>query len=228
MSNQTSVFSDDDRDAVVDRYTKRFNEHGYSQAAVGWGKKGRQELRFEILLSGFDCNGRRLLDLGAGFGDLFQYAAPLGIASYQGLELTPALVAEGISRFGSDKRFNLDLADVEGAEEFPETDITLVSGMFNFKLSTGENYAFIERQLGKALRVSRDGVAANFITDRVDYHEDLIFNSRPEKILEIALSLSRNVQLRADYMPFEFTVFIYRDDTFDPSDAIFKRFKEGR
>ncbi len=219
------AFTELDRKAVVARYSERFEKYGYSQLAVGWGAKGRQELRFGILHDGFNFLGKRILDLGAGFGDFFKFIGSRKPASYVGLELTPDLVAEGLKLHGNNRGFELRCVDLTSLEEFPECDIAVASGLFNFKLANGRNYEFIESVLRKAHLAATDGVAVNFITDRVDYREELIFNSQPERILEIALSISRNVVMRFDYMPFEFTVYIYRDDSFDRSDAIFSRFK---
>ena len=69
-------------------------------------------------------------------------------------------------------------------------------------------------------------MASNFITDRVDYHEDLIFNTRPEEMVTLALSLTRNFVLCNDYFPFEFSLFLNKDDSFETSDTIFNAYKQ--
>ena len=100
-----------------------------------------------------------------------------------------------------------------------------ISGLFNFKLLSGNNYEFIEIVLSNAAHVASSGIACNFITDRVDYTEELIFNARPEKILSLALSLSKNIVLRSDYMPFEYSLFISKIDTFSPDSAVFDSYQ---
>ena len=221
MSEYERPFTDEDRKKVVKRYTQRFAEFGHSQEALGWGKKGRQQLRFEILCSYWNLAGMRILDLGAGFGDLFQFLKIKDIESYFGVELTPAMVKEGLAQYGSDPRFHLFVGDASDLALVPQCDISIISGLFNFKLESGDNYSFIEQTLKTAFEKSNSGCAANFVTDRVDYIEDLIFNARPETILTIALGITKNIAMRFDYMPFEFSIFLNKHQSFDPSVAVF-------
>lgn len=221
MSNDERPFSDTDREKVVERYTQRYAEFGYSEESLGWGKKGRQQLRFEILSSYWNVTGKRILDLGAGFGDLFQFLHDKEIKSYFGIELTPALVKEGHTKYHSDPRFHLSVGDVSDPASYPECDIAIISGLFNFKLESGNNYRFIEQTLRAALTRSTSGCAANFITDRVDYTEELIFNANPETILKIGLGITKSIAMRFDYMPFEFSLFLNKHESFDPAVAVF-------
>ena len=216
-----SGFNDNERKLVIDRYTARYDEHGYSQQSLGWGPKGRQELRFEVLSSYWDFGGKHVLDLGAGFGDLFRFLEPRGIARYTGIELTPCLVEEGRRKFGGDDRFELVEGDATDRSSLPSCDIVLISGLFNFRLADADNYEFIRDLLGTAFSLASKGVAANFITDRVDYTEELIFNANPERILEIGLGLTKRLALRMDYMPFEYTVFLDAAQSFEPVTAVF-------
>jgi 2-polyprenyl-3-methyl-5-hydroxy-6-metoxy-1,4-benzoquinol methylase len=58
-----------EQEAVVQRYSRRFAEHGYSPKTLGWDK-GKQDIRFAVLTSQYDFAGKRVLDIGCGFGDL--------------------------------------------------------------------------------------------------------------------------------------------------------------
>jgi len=214
-------FDEAERRRVIDRYSARFSEHGYSEQALGWGPKGRQQLRFEVLASYWDFEGRHVLDLGAGFGDLFGFLGARGLDRYTGVELTPCLVEEGREKFGADPRFTLIEGDVTDPAILPECDIVLISGLFNFRLEDSDNYEFIEGLLSTAFSLAREGVAANFVTDRVDFTDGLIFNATPGRILDIGLGLTKRVVWRQDYMPFEYTIFLDTAQGFDPEVAVF-------
>jgi hypothetical protein len=222
------MFSKEDKERTISRYTKRFENYGYSQKAVGWGEKGKQDLRFEVLASYFPLESMRILDVGAGFGDLYKYLSSRNIKSYHGFDLVESLVVKGNELYGSNDNFKLTLGDFSELSLRDDYDVCFISGMFNFKLVGGNNYEFISSTMAKAFASCQVGLAANFITDRVDYHEELIFNSKPEKILEIALSLTKNVALRNDYFPFEFSVFLNRDQSFSKEDTIFNSYKYGK
>ncbi len=46
-----------DLDATISRYSKRYQQYGYSPRSLGWDK-GKQELRFEVLTSLYDFRGK--------------------------------------------------------------------------------------------------------------------------------------------------------------------------
>ena len=144
-----------------------------------------------------------------------------GGAGYIGIELTPCLVHQGNLVYSHDPRFELRVGDVSGDQNIPECDIVIISGLFNSELKSTDNYEFIQSVLSNSFRMAADGVAANFVTDRVDYHEYPIFYSSPERILDIGLSITRRVVLRADYMPFEFSIYLDSRSEYDPSVAVF-------
>jgi len=54
---------------LIDRYSRRFESFGYDPRTLGWDK-GKQMVRFELLTSQIDLRGKRILDIGCGFGDL--------------------------------------------------------------------------------------------------------------------------------------------------------------
>lgn len=70
------------------------------------------------------------------------------------------------------------------------------------------------------------GITFDFLSDKVDYQYEHTFHSSPERILGYVYSKSRNVILRNDYMPFEFSVFIFKDDSFKSEDTVFHRYWE--
>jgi SAM-dependent methyltransferase len=219
-------FSDKDKTNVIDRYTEKYSQFGYSQKAVGWGEKGRQGLRFSILSSLWNFKGASVLDIGAGFGDFYNFIGKDTISSYHGFDLVPVLVDKGKQLYGSNDNFNLTLGNFMELPLEKKYDIVIISGLFNFKLADGNNYSFINDVITKAFSVCNVGLAANFITDRVDRKDDIVFNSSPEKIVEITLKHTKNFALRNDYMPFEFSVFLNKDDSFSTSDAIFNSYKK--
>lgn len=223
------IFSEEDKSKVIKRYSDRFAQYGYSQKSVGWGEKGKQDIRFEILTSIWNLNGANILDIGAGFGDLYKFTKKnFKINSYTGIELVQDLIKKGYDIYGGNTDFKLlemNILDFNPVEKY---DYAFVSGMFNFKLLNGENYEFIESVISKVMSFVTKGFAGNFITDRVDYQEELIFNAKPEKILDIGYRYTKNLVIRSDYFPFEYTLFLNKNDTFLKEDTIFNEYKQSR
>lgn len=218
----TYILSQKDVQKISSRYENRYREHGYDPRTLDWDK-GKQILRFSILTSQYDFHGKEVLDIGCGFGDLnLVLSAAVGNEyRYLGIDVTQSLLSEAESRYGNDRiRFNRgDFL----ALDIPESDYAIASGIFNLKLQESDNYLFIEQVMQKAFRLCRAGLAFDFLSDKVDFRKENTFHASPERILAMAYSLSRNVVLLNNYMPFEFSLFIFKDDSFDPKCTIFNR-----
>jgi SAM-dependent methyltransferase len=225
MNSNDTPWSEDESDTVVARYERRLREHGFGEEALGWGKKGRQQLRFSVLASHWDLSGKTILDLGAGFGDFYAFAKKFNLREYIGIDLTPGLVAAGREKYGHEPGFSLKLGSATDEGLFQPVDVTVISGLFNFRLNNGRNHEFISSVLELAFKYSTLGVACNFVTDRVDYQDSLMHYQSPCEALEIAYSFTRNVTLQQDYMPFEYSVFLDRRDQFSTASAVFSHLK---
>jgi len=221
-----SVLSDDDRKATIERYTSRYKKYGYSPKSLGWDK-GKQDVRFEILTSQYDFNNKKILDIGCGFGDLntILYEKYGQNYSYIGIDLVPDLIREARIRYPGNN-ITFETGDFLETDFDSKVDFVVASGIFNHQLSKANNYEIIEAVITKALSVANDGLAFDFLSDKVDYQLEHTFHSSPEKILTIAYKYSRNILLRNDYMPFEFSLFIFNNDSFSEDDTLFCRYKE--
>jgi len=213
-----------DKDKIIHRYSERYNEFGYDPKTLGWNK-GKQDLRFDILTSQFDLNEMSILDIGCGFGDLNKFLSTKNIDySYYGIDIVEKLIIEAQERYSSDK-IKFKCGDFL-KEEIDFFDYAIGSGIFNFKLDNEDNYTYIERVIDKAFSNCRIGVAFDFLTDKVDFQYDHTFHSAPEKIISMIFKYTRNIIFRNDYMPFEFSVFLFKNDSFEKHDTIFNLYKE--
>jgi len=213
---------EEDRRNTVDRYTKRYRKYGYSPLTLGWNK-GRQSIRFDVLTSLYEFSGKAVLDIGCGFGDLLH---TLGekydpVAGYTGVDLVEPLIKEARQRWPEHSFITGDFLEHTFDDNF---DFAVASGVFNHRLDGIDNETFIEAVMQRAFAICRDGFAFDFLSDKVDYRLEHTYHASPERVLGMAYSLSRNVVLRNDYIPFEFSVFVFRDDGFDPNATVFRRY----
>src|SRR2546423_10075640 len=185
-----------ERDVIIQRYSRRFAEHGYDPRALGWDK-GKQQIRFTILTSQYDFRGKRVLDIGCGFGDLNR-----GLQSragqeyvYHGMDLVPALITKAKELFPAEN-ISFSCGDMLSEDFSGNFDYAIASGLFNFRFTDVANYDFIDAVMNKALSLCHDGLAFDFLSDKVDRRHAETFYSSPERILGMAYKYSRNVVLR--------------------------------
>jgi hypothetical protein len=56
----------------------------------------------------------------------------------------------------------------------------------------------------------RKGIAFNIMSTRADFMEEGEYYADPAKMLDFCLGISRKAALRHDYMPHDFTVYLYK------------------
>ena len=220
--------SKENKDWYINVYTNRYKEYGYNPKTLGW-LKGKQDIRFDILTSQSDMRGKSILDIGCGFGDLnICLREKFGNYMYHGIDLVPILIEEARKRYPSlpesDITTEFECEDFLSSELTGTYDYALASGIFNYNLKDQDNYSYVEAVMEKAFNCSKEGIAFDFLSDKVDYRHSHNFYYDPCQILSLAYHYTRNVVLRNDYMPFEFAVFLFKDDSFDKSDTTFNRY----
>jgi SAM-dependent methyltransferase len=212
---------------TIEVYQRLYDEHGYSIKTLGWDK-GKQFLRFHQLTSDWNLEGARILDVGCGFGDFVGYLNKLGIRSfsYLGIDLVDSFVSEGRQRYGSEA-VEFACGDFLSMEVGKEFDYVISSGIFSLKVEGVDGYVRIQDTLSKMFSLSTKAIAADFMSDKVDYlYNNGVFRnftSSPERILSMAYSMSRNVALKNNYFPFEFAVHVYKDDSFSKQTTAFSQ-----
>jgi SAM-dependent methyltransferase len=215
------VVNEQEKLITVERYNARLDQFGHDPRTLGWTKR-QHLLRYEILLSYWPLAEVDLLDFGCGFGDLYGYCRDTGRGAvrYHGIDINPRLIEAGRTRYPE--------ADLSSAGDVMATglsriyDVIVCSGLFNFRLQ--DNWEFVVKTFDLFRSSSRQGFAANFLTDRVDFRDDNLYYADPCAVLELCCKYSRRVLLRQDYMPFEFTVFVDLRDKFDHRHTVFPEY----
>lgn len=213
-----------DIEETVEYYQKLYEQHGHSPKTLGWDKQ-KQYLRFGVLMSEFvNLESPRVLDVGCGFGDLNHYLKDVFTDyTYTGIDITPELIETAKNIYSGEDNIDFILGDFVSHSFDSNFDVIIASGTFNSKFSSGRNMEFIENSIKKAISIADEGIAFDFLSDKVDYEYEHTFHSSPEEILSIAYSQSRNLILFNNYMPFEFSVIIFKNDSFSKNNTVFER-----
>lgn len=220
------VLNTDNEKWYTDVYTERYKEFGYSPKTLGW-VKGKQNYRFDVLTSQADLRGKHILDIGCGFGDLNKcLEVKFKEYSYYGIDIVPILITEAREKYKSSENINIEFecGDFLKKQYSRKFNYALASGIFNYKLENQDNYEYVEAVLAKALELCDEGIAFDFLSDTADQRHPHNFYFNPGKVLSIAYKYTRNIVMRSDYMPFEFAIFLFKDDSFEVSNTMFKRY----
>ena len=215
---------------IKKRYAERYSVHGYSGESLGWNKD-KQDMRFHAITSSLEIKGSSVLDIGCGFGDILKYFGnlyhDLGISSYYGVDLTGEFIQKAQEIYKNDPRILFEEGNFLNISIERKYDYVISAGMFNHDNYGMNMYAFIEEVMKKAFNLCNNAIVMDFLSHYVNYKNKDNFYSKPEKILEIAYKLSRNIILKNDYFPFEFCVIVFKDDTYDSQNTYFKTFQKN-
>jgi SAM-dependent methyltransferase len=210
---------DEDRAETRARYEARYREFGYDPRTLGW-HKGRQGVRFAAALNAVGTSFASLLDVGCGFGDLFGYLSDRGWrGDYLGLDICPELLEEGRKRYGP-RGARFECVDLSSETLAFTADVAVGIGIFNHRLK-GDNLEFIAQTLHAMWAHSTQAVVIDFLSTTADRPKPDLFHADSDVILRMALGYSKRVRLDHSYMPFEFLVAMWHDDSFSTACPVF-------
>jgi 2-polyprenyl-3-methyl-5-hydroxy-6-metoxy-1,4-benzoquinol methylase len=192
---------------INDYYQSLFDEYGLSPKSVGWGsKKGKQTARFDALCSIGNLSNSSILDIGCGFGDLYGFLKYRKFKiKYHGIDINENLISMGKNIY---PRAHLECRDFEIKKFNIKFDWVLSSGI----TSHASTYPHLTSIMKEMFKICKKGFAMNFVSDNVDFKNKNLFYSSPEKIISIVKSISNRYTIRHDYMPYEFTIYVYKNN----------------
>lgn len=202
----------EDKAFQIQRYEQRLRQHGYSPKTLGWGEHGRQEVRFKVLGQEILLHpNASVLDVGCGFADFYAYLQEQGWhGTYTGLD-----IVDGLLKVAREKYPDLDLRTLDimdAPEQVGDYDFVVASGVFNLKMR-GDTHAYIADMLRVLHSKARVATCVDFLSSYVDFQKEGAHHTDPAWALTQAMTLSKRVELRHDYMPFEFALTVYKDYT---------------
>lgn len=123
-----------ERATVLHFHRHRIAAHGNeTPQALGWRHADSQRHRFEVIARVADFNGRSVLDLGCGSGDLKAFLDERFCdLRYLGIDQMPEFIEQARRRFASQPDTAFALAHFDTAP-LPSADIVVASGALGYR-----------------------------------------------------------------------------------------------
>lgn len=208
------------REDLINLYRQSLESHGESPAAVLW-PKGRQDLRFETLTQEINPHKHvSILDFGCGLAHLKDYLDKYGFnIDYTGVDVVPEFLELARKR-QPDGNYVL-VEDVLSLST--RYDYVLISGTFNVVEGNIEAHKQrVEAALNHLFKMTRISLAVNFMTNDVDFMQANAYHVSPESVLSfMRQNMTRRLKLDQSYMPYEFTVIAFSDDSVVTPDNVY-------
>lgn len=181
--------------------------------AQGWYSYDSQQVRFEALCQPLELTGKKVLDLGCGYGDLKHYLdetnsrqlnANNRIASYLGIDQQRTFVDAAKTRFVNSENTDFINADFSKMR-LPNVDVIIVSGALNY-FSREWNYLY--NMITAMYERTGYAVAFNLLDSRYFTSGKTLVAYDPHEVWDFCLSLCPNSQLIDNYAENDFTIIM--------------------
>jgi trans-aconitate methyltransferase len=201
-------------DKIIKQYKESFAVHGNSPKAVFW-PKGRQKERFVALVKNFNTTKEfSILDYGCGLSHfrLFLKEVFTQKVNYTGVDIVDDFIHENKVNLPNDN-FILLTSHIDVTNEY---DFIVSSGAFNilYTSSVDSHQKIIYDILSHLFSKTKVALSVNFMTDAVEFIQEGAFHQNVKELYDFASeNLTKRLVIDQSYMPYEFTITLYKDQT---------------
>ncbi len=180
---------------------------GGTVEALGYRNEDSQIKRFGALAEVGSIDGRSVLDVGCGHGDLKGYldARHCGF-SYVGIDQMAEFIQHARARYGQRPNCYFCVADASDAE-LPQADYVLASGVLAYR-SDDDGYYFA--MIEKMYRAARHALAFNMLDAATFPSHPLLVGHDAATVMDFCTRLSADARLVRGYLEDDFTVMMYK------------------
>lgn len=194
----------------IKKYYEENNIEGYPDYYIlGWESEAAQELRFKQLVGNIDLNGKTILDVGCGTGNLLEYISrQFKNFNYTGIDVLPHMIQRAEEKKLNGRFVCMDL--FKGSPYDNKTfDVIFSSGIFNLNL--GNNQEFLMDAVDIFQNLAREAVSFNLLWDKSADKDLKYFYFSPEEVQDTLSSKYRDtwrVSIVKGYLHNDFTVHL--------------------
>lgn len=188
-------------------YNRRVEQYGHDPRACDYGRPESQFKKFAILADVLPLANKTLLDVGCGFADYAPYVnARFGSVSYTGIDLSPQMIATA-KQLQPDLDLRVrNILDQAGQAQF---DVVTTNGIFYLLGDSAPD--LMQQMIQRMFSLAREAVAFNSLSAWAPRQDAGEFYADPLETLKFCRTVSPRVVLRHDYLPHDFTIYLYRD-----------------
>jgi len=191
-------------------YNKYILDKSADFEKVGWGSLESQIKRFDIFSEIGDLNNCSILDIGCGTGAFYKYLnSKYDDIYYTGTDINENMVKIAKETFSEATFLCTDiLNNAENKIKNKKFDYVFLSGALNLSINNHE--LIVNNMMRKMFDLSNIGIALNFLSIYADFFSEGECYLDPGKVISEALLIDRKATLRHDYMPHDFTIYIFK------------------
>ena len=184
-------------------YLDCLNKNEDNHLSVNWGSKSSQEKRFEILANiSTDFFKSSILDVGCGLGHLVDFVKSRNFqGTYVGIDFLEEMTQKAQKKY---PELKFETREISSCLE-KSYDYVVMSGIFAYA-----NIVIFQENVQHAFNVCKKGLAFNSLSSWATQKEENEFYADPIETFNFCSKLTENIVLRHDYLPHDFTIYMYK------------------
>ncbi len=184
-------------------YLECLSKNGDSHLSLNWGSKDSQDKRFKALIDvAQNIFVSNILDVGCGLGHFLDFLLTKGFhGNYTGSDILEEMIAMAKIRH-TNSMFEVKNLSSYSSHSY---DYVFMSGIF-----TLADEKIFKEMVSMAFDVCAKGLAFNSLSTWAPQKEDNEFYADPLKTLEFCSKLTPKVVLKHEYLPHDFTIYMYK------------------
>jgi len=189
-------------------YQAAITQHGDSLKSLYWASYKTAAQRYKELLVDVNLEGKTILDVGCGTGNLIPYLlAKCDNFSYRGIDIMSEFISQANTSYPG---FNFAVADF-WAKEYQETaDIVVTCGTLNFAiLDIGKRKEMVKKMFEQSKVATIFNMAGQHPIKKPLSKSGLIGYTDALEILNYCFTLTSKVVFRHHYHPNDFTIVLF-------------------
>ena len=196
-------------DVLKRHYEPRLERYDDNSKVLDWESEEAQFRRFMAMTDNIDLEGRTVLDVGCGCGDLYNWLKKQKISSeYNGVDILEKMVARAKKSYPDAAFYCEDIFDEDfncrGRFCRDHFDITFTSGIFN--LNAGNNEVFLRRAIPVLAELSDEAFVFNLLDPSSPDRDEKYFYFEPEAAIELVSEYADKVELIQGYLANDYTL----------------------
>jgi len=208
-------------DKIKTYYESKMGKGLPDYSVMGWESESAQTQRFEILALNVPLQGKKILDVGCGVGNLAEYLIKRNIqAEYTGVDILESMISQAQKKKMGARLLHSDVFKENpfGDEKF---DVVYASGIFNLNLDG--NMSFLKKAFCTFLELSDDIIAFNLLSNKsLDKEEGYFYYDTGEvkSMIENVYAVKpEGLEIIEGYRHNDFTVIFQKNSNAEESNG---------
>lgn len=193
--------------SISEYYNSLVEKYGYDSKSCDYGNSNSQFVKFKVLSEAFDYSNKRVLDIGCGFADFYNFLSlNFDNFDYYGVDISSKMIETAKLRH---PKIEIELRNVFENPIEEKFDIVTSNGIFYLLGNDSKN--LMQNFISKMFDMTEEIVAFNSLSTWAEDQLEGEFYADPLETLDFCKTLTKWVTLRHDYHHRDFTIYMYKN-----------------